>query len=62
MTPNKNKNYDMHFYYYFFFTTYFFMYYVIKFRAQSFTSLKAVLCQDMNGGFTFSRCLNGTFP
>ena len=31
-------------------------------RAQSFTSLKADLRQDINGGFTFSRCLNGTFP
>ena len=29
--------------------------------AQSFTSLKADLHQDINGGFTFSRCLNGTF-
>ena len=32
-------------------------------RPQSFTSLKADLCQDINGGFAFSRwCLNGTFP
>ena len=31
-------------------------------RAQSFTTLKADLCQDnINGGFAFSRCLNGTF-
>ena len=30
--------------------------------AQSFTSLKADLCQDINGGFAFSRCLNGIFP
>ena len=30
-------------------------------RAQSFTSLKADLCQDINRGFAFSRCLNGTF-
>ena len=30
-------------------------------RAQSFTSLKADLCQDISGGFAFSRCLNGTF-
>ena len=27
---------------------------------QSFTSLKADLRQDINGGFAFSRCLNGT--
>ena len=32
------------------------------FRAQSFTSLKADLHQDINGGFPFSRRLNGTFP
>ena len=31
-------------------------------RDQSFTLLKADLCQDINGGFTFSKCLNGTFP
>ena len=31
-------------------------------RAQSFTSLKAVLCQDINRGFASSRYLNGTFP
>ena len=30
--------------------------------AQSFTSLKADLRQDINGGFTFIRFLNGTFP
>ena len=30
--------------------------------AQLFTSLKADLCQDMNGGFAYSRCHNGTFP
>ena len=30
--------------------------------AQSFTSLKADLRQDINGGFAFSRCLKGTFP
>ena len=34
----------------------------VDFRAQSFTSLKADLRQDINGGFAFSRCLNGTFP
>ena len=28
---------------------------------QSFTSWKADLCQDINGDFTFIRCLNGTF-
>ena len=32
-----------------------------KLRAQSFTSLKADLCQDINGGFAFSRCLNEKF-
>ena len=31
-------------------------------RAQSFTSLMADLRQDINRGFAFSRCLNGTFP
>ena len=31
-------------------------------RTQSFTSLKADLRQDINGGFALSRCLNGTFP
>ena len=30
--------------------------------AQSFTSLKADFLQDINGGFAFSRWLNGTFP
>ena len=30
--------------------------------ARSFTSLKADLRQDINGGFAFSRFLNGTFP
>ena len=30
--------------------------------AQSFTSLKADQSQDINGGFEFNRCLNGTFP
>ena len=34
----------------------------VRFRAQSFTSLKADLRHDNNGGFAFSRCLNGTFP
>ena len=34
---------------------------VFKLWAQSYTSLMADLCQDMNGGFAFSRCLNGTF-
>ena len=33
-----------------------------KLRTQSFTSLKADPRQDINGGFDFSRCLNGTFP
>ena len=28
---------------------------------QSFTSLKVDLHQDINGGFVFSRCLNGAF-
>ena len=28
--------------------------------AQSFTSLNADLCQDINGSFALSRCLNGT--
>ena len=32
------------------------------FRAQSFTSLMADLCQDISGGSAFSRCLNGTIP
>ena len=31
-------------------------------RAQSFTSLKADLRQDINGGLAFSQCQNGTFP
>ena len=31
-------------------------------RSQSFTSLMADLCQDINRGFAFSRCLNGIFP
>ena len=31
-------------------------------RVQSFTSLKVDLHQDINGGFAFGRCLNGTFP
>ena len=30
--------------------------------AQSFTSLNADLCQDINGSFALSRCLNGTLP
>ena len=34
----------------------------VTYRAQSFTSLKTYLCQDINRGFAFSRCLNGTFP
>ena len=29
----------------------------IRFRAQSSASLKADLCQDINGGFAFSMCL-----
>ena len=33
-----------------------------RLRAQSFTSLTADIRQDINRGFTFSRCLNGTFP
>ena len=36
--------------------------YIISLRAQSFTSLKADLHQDINGGLAFSRCLNGIFP
>ena len=31
-------------------------------RAQLFTSWKADLSQDINGGFAFSWCLNGIFP
>ena len=31
-------------------------------RAQSFTSLMAELCQDINRVSSFSRCLNGSFP
>ena len=31
-------------------------------RSQSFTSLMADLRQDINCGFAFSRCINGTFP
>ena len=34
----------------------------VIYRAQSFTSLKADLRQDMNRVSSFSRCLNGTFP
>ena len=34
---------------------------IYTFRAQSFTSLKAGLRQDINRGFVFSGCLNGTF-
>ena len=30
--------------------------------AQLFTSLKADLSQDINGGFAFNMCLNGIFP
>ena len=33
-----------------------------KLWAQSFTSLMADLCQDINRVSLFSRCLNGTFP
>ena len=33
-----------------------------SYRAQSFTSLRADLCQDINGGFAITRCLAGTFP
>ena len=32
-----------------------------SFGAQSFTSLKADHCQDINRGLAFNRCLNGTF-
>ena len=32
-----------------------------RYGPQSFTSLKADLCQNINEGFAFSRCLNGTF-
>ena len=35
---------------------------LLLFRAQSFTSLMADLCQDMNRVSSFCRCLNGTFP
>ena len=35
---------------------------LLIFWAQSFTSLKADIRQDIDGGFAFSRCLNGTFP
>ena len=31
-------------------------------RAQLFTTLKTDFCQDINGGFVFSRCLNGLCP
>ena len=31
-------------------------------QRNQFTPLKVGLCQEINGGFTFSRCLNGTFP
>ena len=31
------------------------------FGPQSFTLLQEDLCQDVNEGFTFSKCLNGTF-
>ena len=34
----------------------------LKHRAQSFTSLKADLRQDINRGFAFSWCHNGSFP
>ena len=34
----------------------------LELRSQSFTSLMADLRQDINGVFSFSRCLNGTFP
>ena len=34
----------------------------LSLRAQSFTSLMADLCQDINRVSSFSRCLNGTFP
>ena len=36
--------------------------FVTTFGAQSFTSLKEDLYQNLNGGFAISRCLNGTFP
>ena len=35
---------------------------VSTFRDQSFTSLLANLCQDLNRVSAFRRCLNGTFP
>ena len=35
---------------------------IFIYMAQSFTSLKADLHQVINGGFVFSRYLNGTFP
>ena len=34
----------------------------VFFGAQSFTSLKGELYQDINGYFLYIRCLNGTFP
>ena len=33
---------------------------LVSFGAQSFTSLKADLHQDINGGYVFNRCLNGS--
>ena len=36
--------------------------YILDFGAQSFTSLKANIGQDINEGFAFGRRLNGSFP
>ena len=36
------------------------LYLFFQFRAQSLTSLKADPSQDINRGFAFRRCLNGT--
>ena len=35
---------------------------LLRVGVQSFTSLKADLCQDINRVSSFSMCLNGTFP
>ena len=38
------------------------MFHSINLGAQSFTSLKADIRQDINGGFVFSRCINEIYP
>ena len=43
-------------------TVFDFCYFALALRAQSFTSLKADLRQDIHEGSAFSRCRNGTFP